>query len=170
MERLIVGFHRDDEGDWVADLACGHRQHVRHRPPFQQRPWVLDDAGRRSRLGTPLDCPLCARTELPDTARLVRSTPTWDGDTMPERLRRDHRLGQATWALIVVEDGALLFTAPALGEPPPLERKVVPGIPQPVPPAAVHHVEPLGDVRFHLELFQVDAADDAGTRAGPAES
>jgi hypothetical protein len=31
--RKIVGFHRDDLGDWVADLECGHAQHLRHNPP-----------------------------------------------------------------------------------------------------------------------------------------
>jgi hypothetical protein len=31
VERAIVGFHQDAEGDWVAKLACGHRQHVRQR-------------------------------------------------------------------------------------------------------------------------------------------
>jgi hypothetical protein len=59
MERAIVGFDRDDVGDWVALLACGHRQHVRHRPPWQERPWVLTPAGRQSRLGVPLNCALC---------------------------------------------------------------------------------------------------------------
>ena len=62
MERRIVGFHQDAEGDWVAELDCGHRQHVRHRPPFQLRPWVLDAVGRTGRIGTPLDCRLCDRT------------------------------------------------------------------------------------------------------------
>jgi hypothetical protein len=59
MERAIVGFDRDDVGDWVAMLACGHRQHVRHRPPWQERPWVLTPEGRQGRLGTPLNCVLC---------------------------------------------------------------------------------------------------------------
>ena len=59
MKRVIVGFDRDDVGDWVALLACGHRQHVRHRPPWQERPWVLTPAGRQSRLGVPLNCALC---------------------------------------------------------------------------------------------------------------
>jgi uncharacterized protein DUF3565 len=59
MERAIVGFETDEVGDWVALLACGHRQHVRHRPPWQERPWVLTPQGREGRLGTPLDCPLC---------------------------------------------------------------------------------------------------------------
>ena len=51
VERPIVGYHRDEEGDWVADLGCGHGQHVRHRPPFQPRPWVLDaDSGAHNQL------------------------------------------------------------------------------------------------------------------------
>jgi hypothetical protein len=59
--RRIVGFHPDAEGHWVADLECGHTQHVRHDPPWQLRPWVLTEEGRRRFLGTPLHCVLCAR-------------------------------------------------------------------------------------------------------------
>ena len=59
MERAITGFHQDEHGDWVAELACGHGQHVRHRPPWQVRPWVATDAGRRDHLGALLDCKLC---------------------------------------------------------------------------------------------------------------
>ena len=55
----IVGFHRDDEGDWVADLECGHTQHVRHRPPWQNRPWVVTAEGRRAFLGHALRCVDC---------------------------------------------------------------------------------------------------------------
>ena len=58
-ERLIVGFHQDQEGDWVAELECGHNQHVRHDPPWQERAWVLSSEGRGNRLGTRLICPLC---------------------------------------------------------------------------------------------------------------
>jgi hypothetical protein len=59
VQRAIVGFHQDDEGEWVAELACGHRQHVRHRPPFFPEPWVLEAKGREDRVGTPLDCLIC---------------------------------------------------------------------------------------------------------------
>jgi len=55
----IAGFHQDDAGDWVADLACGHRQHVRHRPPWQLRPWIDDPGARAARVGAAIDCPLC---------------------------------------------------------------------------------------------------------------
>jgi hypothetical protein len=59
MNRRIVGFHQDDEAHWVADLECGHTQHVRHDPPWQVRPWVLTPEAREARLGTVLPCRLC---------------------------------------------------------------------------------------------------------------
>ncbi|MGE4218022.1 MAG: DUF3565 domain-containing protein [Alphaproteobacteria bacterium] len=59
MERSIVGFHRDAEGAWVADLSCGHGQHMRHEPPWRERPWTLTAAGRAARVGTTVECRLC---------------------------------------------------------------------------------------------------------------
>ncbi|HXU53660.1 MAG TPA: DUF3565 domain-containing protein [Casimicrobiaceae bacterium] len=66
MQRAIVGFHRDDEAHWVAELACGHNQHVRHQPPWQLRPWVTTSAGRDAHLGRLLACRKCDRGEPPD--------------------------------------------------------------------------------------------------------
>lgn len=59
MEQPIVGFDRDEEGDWVALLACGHRQHVRHNPPFINRPWTTTPAGRADKIGVLLYCKHC---------------------------------------------------------------------------------------------------------------
>lgn len=59
MKRKITGFQMDEQGDWRADLECGHRQHVRHNPPLVSRPWVLTEEGRASRLGFELDCKHC---------------------------------------------------------------------------------------------------------------
>jgi hypothetical protein len=59
----IVGFHQDEQQDWVADLACGHAQHVRHRPPWTVRPWVIDEEGRRQYIGKILMCKECAQSE-----------------------------------------------------------------------------------------------------------
>jgi hypothetical protein len=57
--RKIVGFHVDVERHWVAELECGHTQHVRHDPPWQVRPWVVTVEGRAARIGTTLECRLC---------------------------------------------------------------------------------------------------------------
>jgi hypothetical protein len=66
MERRITGFHQDQEEQWVAELECGHNQHVRHDPPWESRPWVVTPDGRRGRLGMRLNCVKCDRDEPPD--------------------------------------------------------------------------------------------------------
>ena len=63
--RRIAGFHQDEENHWVADLECGHSQHVRHDPPWQVRPWVITVEGRNGRLGTTLECRLCDGRSVP---------------------------------------------------------------------------------------------------------
>jgi len=59
IERKIIAFHQDEEGHWVADLECGHSQHVRHDPPWINRPWTTTAEGRASTLGKTLFCKLC---------------------------------------------------------------------------------------------------------------
>lgn len=63
MEQPITGFHKDEEDYWVAELKCGHTQHVRHDPPWQLRPWVTTRKGRKSKLGETLYCKKCERKE-----------------------------------------------------------------------------------------------------------
>lgn len=65
MRQPIVGWHRDEAGHWVAVLACGHGQHVRHVPPLSERPWVLTEEGRARFLGYELDCLRCDAGEPP---------------------------------------------------------------------------------------------------------
>jgi len=64
MKQTIISLRQDEAGDWIADLACGHAQHVRHLPPWQLRPWVTTPEGRESKLGTSLDCRLCNQNQL----------------------------------------------------------------------------------------------------------
>src|SRR3569832_2441381 len=59
MHQNITGFHLDDEQDWVAELECGHNQHVRHRPPWINRPWVMTENGRASMLSQTLQYKKC---------------------------------------------------------------------------------------------------------------
>lgn len=63
MQQAIIGFHLDEEQHWVAELACGHGQHVRHTPPWQNRPWVMTAQGRKEKLGMLLDCKKCQKCE-----------------------------------------------------------------------------------------------------------
>lgn len=59
MKQVIIGYHQDELHDWVAQLACGHFQHVRHNPPFINRPWVINQSGRDKMLGFELNCKKC---------------------------------------------------------------------------------------------------------------
>jgi len=59
MNRGIIGFHQDEETHWVAELECSHCQHVRHNPPWANRPWVITSEGRAKAIGTQLNCKRC---------------------------------------------------------------------------------------------------------------
>ena len=66
MKKRIVGFRLDEEQHWVAELECGHNQHVRHNPPWTNRPWVITLKGRAKALGQELDCKKCDVGAPPD--------------------------------------------------------------------------------------------------------
>jgi tellurite resistance-related uncharacterized protein len=148
--RTIEGFHRDEAGDWIAELSCLHGQHVRHRPPFWERPWVTDATGRAAHLGSALDCPLCDRAELPDGLAVARVAGPFGASTLPAGLRRDHRVADGTWARVRVEEGAVRLT---IDTEPPINRLVTEGEEQPIPPAVAHAVHPNGDFRLVVEFL-----------------
>jgi aminoglycoside 6'-N-acetyltransferase I len=89
-ERRIVSFHQDSEHHWVAELECGHTQHVRHTPPWQERPWVLTPEGRTERLGTTLPCRGCGMFQVrPAQQRDARAWASlrqalWPGESARE--------------------------------------------------------------------------------------
>lgn len=134
MERAITGFGQDDVGDWLAHLECFHRQHVRHKPPFFNRPWVVTEAGRASFLGKPLSCVRCDRLELPEGLTVYRKTPDFTEETLPAGLQRDHSIKPGSWGQLLVFSGCLtLHIHEAV-------REVRGGDAAAIPPSAVHHV------------------------------
>lgn len=66
MQQAIMAYHQDEERHWVAQLTCGHVQHVRHDPPWTVREWVTTDLGRQQHLGMLLSCKKCDREEAVD--------------------------------------------------------------------------------------------------------
>jgi tellurite methyltransferase len=148
--RTIDGFHEDADGDWVAELSCLHNQHVRHRPPFFDRPWVTTSAGRHERIGGDLDCPLCDRAELPDDLSVVRTAGPFEADTVPAALTRDHRVAERTWGCLRVLEGSVVFR---METDPPVERSVGPGTSQAIPPSVLHSVAPGDGARFVVEFL-----------------
>ena len=131
MRRRIVGFHRDDVGDWVAELSCLHGQHVRHRPPFWDRAWVETEAGRDERVGGELDCPLCDRAELPEGLRVARTAGPFDEATLPAGLRATHRVAEGTWGVLRVIQGSVALS---IETEPPIEVHLTADESHPIPP------------------------------------
>jgi len=150
MHRKITEFHLDSSDHWVAELDCFHNQHVRHDPPFQNRPWTQSDAGRNAMIGTELNCVLCDELSLPDTLVLVRRTPEFDQDNFPGGLKKDHKTRKGTWGRINVITGKLYYHCQA-----PVNRMLLlsAGMKAPIPPELLHHVQPDGPVRFFVEFF-----------------
>lgn len=138
MNRSIEGFHQDEAGDWIAELSCLHTQHVRHAPPFRERPWVTTAAGRTEHLGTELDCPLCDRAELPSGLELRRTAGPFDAGTLPAGLKRDHRVPSRTWGVLRVLSGTTHFR---MATEPPVDRRLVVGERQAIPPGVPHSLE-----------------------------
>ncbi|HEX4340584.1 MAG TPA: DUF3565 domain-containing protein [Polyangiaceae bacterium] len=145
----IVGFRQDDDGAFVAELACGHAQHVRHRPPFESRPWVTSEAGRRAFVGTALPCPLCRMPKLPADVAPYKNTAVFDADSVPAGLKRTHALKPDTWGEIVVEQGHVLYVLEDEGDRGVMLRPGVIGV---IAPGRPHHVELHDDARFFVRF------------------
>jgi tellurite resistance-related uncharacterized protein len=150
VRRQIIGFHQDQVDDWVAELSCLHNQHVRHRPPFQERPWVTSDAGRAARLGQDLDCPLCDRAELPDGLDVTRTAGPFDAASLPAGLRRAHRVADGVWGRLFVMQGT---AAISIDTDPPIRRRLAAGDSQPIPPGVPHAVSLDGPVRLTVDFL-----------------
>lgn len=150
MDRTITGFHRDDQGDWVAELDCGHGLHVRHRPPFTNRPWVTSEQGRAAMVGRHRDCLRCDRGEWPAGMTAYKRTPEFDQASIPAGLLKDHATKAGVWGRIHVLEGRLKYRL----EEAEYEQVVDLSEPGVIVPQVRHRVEPLGPVRFFVEFFR----------------
>jgi len=151
MLRPITGFHVDDHGDWVAELRCGHGQHVRHRPPFWSRPWVQTAEGRAEKLGAELPCVLCERFELPTDFAPYKRTDIFTAQSIPKALTANHSTKAGVWGLLHVVEGQLRYVVE-----PPLAREiiVVPGEPAVIVPEVLHRVILDDNASFFVEFHR----------------
>jgi tellurite resistance-related uncharacterized protein len=150
-ESKISGFHQDEDGQWIADLACGHSQHVRHRPPMEFREWVQTEEGRRGRIGASLPCRLCRMPRLPEAVSEYKRTPIFDLATTPAGLRKSHTTKAGVWGEIVVVEGRLLYVIENEEDASFILR---PGVSGAIAPEAPHHVDPYEDARFYVRFLR----------------
>lgn len=154
MERKIADYHQDTDGHWVAQLDCGHTQHVRHAPPWQERPWVLSEAGRAEKLGQPMDCQLCNMGAVPQGYDRYSGTREFTEQDIPEGLLSDHRTKAGVWGHIIVEEGRLEYHCPhgvfVLG----------PGVLGVIEPDTPHRLRIIEPVRFRVDFLRSGARAD----------
>jgi tellurite resistance-related uncharacterized protein len=151
----MTSFERTDDGEWVVWLDCGHRRHVRHRPPLSSYPWIDDDAQRLAHVGQAIECERCGQREWPAGVEPYRTTPSFDASTVPAGLLAAHNTRAGVWGRLEVEAGtlALVFAAP-------LDERVElhAGEWAAIPPTLEHHVELADGARFHVVFCRRPAA------------
>lgn len=157
MLRAIVGYHQDEALHWVAALRCGHGQHVRHNPPFWERPWVLTAEGRAAKLGVELPCVLCDRFEMPAGFAPCERTSELDERSVPAGLLTHHATAPGVWGVIHVIAGRLRYVVEAPLAAVRVLDEAHPGI---IVPEVVHRVILEGPVRFFVEFHRRGARSD----------
>ncbi len=145
----MTRFERESSAAIVVELDCGHRRHVRHRPPLEDHRWVLDDALAESRVGECIECGRCAGLEAPAKLETYRTTPTFTAAEIPAGLRREHRTKAGVWGRVVVEQGwaELRFVS--------LDNRSVraeAGQSVAIPPDLAHVLVTSDDVRLYIEF------------------
>lgn len=93
---------------------------------------------------------------LPPGLLAYRRTATFDQDSIPAGLRRNHSTRPGVWALITVLEGRLRLRT----FDPPQERLLDPANPAVASPEQPHEVEADGPVRFFLEFHRAASAGD----------
>jgi tellurite resistance-related uncharacterized protein len=99
---------------------------------------------------------------LPPGLAAYRRTPMFDETSVPAALLKDHNTKAGSWGLIHVEAGRLRYriTDPRRE---PFETELSPeSAPGLIEPTILHHVEPLGPVRFQVEFWRAPADAEAG--------
>lgn len=150
-ESRVRAFDQDEEGHWVAELECGHAQHVRHRPPMETREWVLTDEGRRGRIGATFPCRYCLMPKIPGAVSEYERTPTFDKTTTPAGLLKSHTTKAGVWGEIVVVAGRVLYVIEPEADASFVLR---PGVTGTIAPLVPHHVDPEDDARFFVRFLR----------------
>lgn len=148
MERTILEFEIDEEGDWRVLLDCGHKRHLRHEPPREIRPELADPQARESAVGKSINCGRCQQRLLPDGFEVYKSTPVFTEETVPSGLLKDHSLKSGVWGQLVVLAGRIKFCEDnweVLVEPETIWH---------VLPEVIHNVELVGPVKFRVDFLR----------------
>lgn len=89
---------------------------------------------------------------LPDGLEYVRTTDTFNTDTVPAGLLRAHRVADGVWGRLVVHSGTVTFV---FDDDPDNPIPVGAGDRVAIPPARHHHLEFDGPATFAVEFHRI---------------
>lgn len=91
---------------------------------------------------------------LPKGLQPYKRTPSFTEATVPAGLRSDHSTKEGVWGLIYVEEGSLRYVVTDSRRPPTEVILTPTQEPSIVEPTILHHVAPIGHVRFYVEFLK----------------
>lgn len=91
---------------------------------------------------------------LPTGVAPYKRTPTFTEATVPAGLLKDHSTKEGTWGLLRIEAGALRLRVTDRRRPPSERMLTARSAAAVIEPTILHHVEPVGPVRFHVEFLR----------------
>lgn len=102
----------------------------------------------------------------PSDLAAYKRTPEFSETTVPAALLRNHATKNGVWARLHVLDGRLRF----VDQEGAGELILDPGVHDVIFPGRLHHVAPIGQVRFFVEFYRLseEAAADPDADAGSA--
>lgn len=92
--------------------------------------------------------------ELPEGLEPYRQTDVFTETSLPAGLRKDHCTKPGIWGLIQVAEGRLRY---CVTDPRRVGAELIltfESRPSVVEPTILHHVVPLGPVRFHIQFYR----------------
>ncbi len=105
---------------------------------------------------------------LPTGLKPIRTTDTFDNDTVPAGLLRAHRVADGVWGRLVVHTGTVIFI---FDDEPEHPIAVSAGGSVAIPPARQHHLELHEPASFAVEFHRIPSAATpaAGTESTALE-
>lgn len=100
-------------------------------------------------------------TNLPDELECYKSTDTFNEESIPAALLKDHATKAGVWGRIVVESGQLCYRVTDPHRTALETVLLADGVPGVVEPTVFHHVAPLGPVRFRVEFLRASRSSQA---------
>jgi tellurite resistance-related uncharacterized protein len=94
---------------------------------------------------------------LPANVQRYAQTKEFTQDTVPAALLKDHSTKPEAWGLIVVSEGALIYTR--INQQP---ERIEAGNAGVIVPHELHKVAPDGVVRFHVEFYRETTTAPSG--------